>query len=279
MQKVCAIITAYNSGAEIDESVRMIAPQVAEVVVVDDHSQTSLPPLQHAIIIRNPENYGLGRALNVGIRHAAAKGCDWVITLDDNGKADPDMVEKMFKAYDALTPAEQKRTAVIAPNYTTLKGPVYAGKKPFPIITTITSGQLVKISAWDHIGGFNEEMIIAGIDHDFSFRLRRAGYAMLLVPSAILHETPGSKPIIRSLFGKKFVVPNYAPWRYYYLYRNNVYLYKHYFGLTPRWILHAMISDLTSFIKIVFFEDDAWRKTAMIARGYWDGLRGRMGKL
>jgi rhamnosyltransferase len=284
---VCAVITAFNSDDKITETIRSIEAQVAQVVVVDDGSEeASFRQVEMAtrnfpdvVLIRNTQNYGLGKTLNIGAEYAVKEGYEWMLTLDDNSKANENMVEEMFAAYDRLPSKRQEKTAIIAPNYTTLKGVVYPGDETSIIETTITAGQLVKTVAWKQFGGFNEELIIGAIDHDFAFKAREAGYDMLLVPSAILHETPGPHPIVRSLFGKKFIVPNYSSKRYYYIYRNDIYLYKKYALTVPVWTFQAIISNIASFMKIIIFEPNRRQKTMMICRGCWDGLRGNLGKI
>lgn len=285
-QRVCAIITAYNSSDEVRDTIRAIASHVDEVIVVDDHSEadgfaritSGVTEFPNVTVVRNPENYGLGRTLNIGVEHANQKNHEWILTLDDNGNAEPHMVEKMLTAYGMLTTEEQKKVGIIAPNYTTIKGLVYPPSPPRYIPTTITAGQLVKASLFKNIGAYREDLIVGGIDHDFSFRALQAGYKMLLVPSAILKETPGPAPLVRTILGKEFVVPQYSAKRYYYIYRNDVYLYKKYWKVVPGWIIRNKLSNITSYIKILLFEPQKWEKTRMIAHGYWDGLHGRLGK-
>ncbi|HVO28404.1 MAG TPA: glycosyltransferase [Candidatus Paceibacterota bacterium] len=285
--RICAILTAYNSSTEIGHSLAAIIPQVTDVVVIDDHSDPEhfaalkkvMASFPSATIIRHPENYGLGNALNHGLRYAQEHGYPWAMTLDDNSIAEPDMVAKMMAAYSALPIGRQDKIAVLAPNYTTLKGPVYHAPEPLPITTTITAGELVKTAIWQQLGGFNETLIIGGIDHDFSFRVIKAGYQTLLIPSAMLHETPGLIPMVHSLFGKSFIVPSYGPWRYYYTYRNNIFLYKKYWRVVPGWIAKNIFSDALNFAKIMIFEENRWQKMRMVSRGVRDGSRGRSGKI
>jgi len=289
MQKneVCAVIVTWNSAGVVERSLPAIAPQVAEVFVVDNGSAPEhFASLLEAVknysnvhISRNEENRGIAVALNRGAEEAITKGYQWIVTLDDNGKAAPDMVEKLFTAYEALTPEDQFGIAIVAPNISNLKGPTYPSGSAFLVPTTPTTGQLVKSEAWQKIKGYKEDLFIACADHEFCFRMLAHGYRTLLVPTALLFATAGPKPAIRQLLWKKFVVPHYTPDRYYYMYRNSVYLYLTYWRYVPKWIFKNIVSNILSFIKILLYEEKRLQKIWMIARGNWDGLRGRLGRL
>jgi rhamnosyltransferase len=286
-RKVCAIIVTWNSGDEIYKSLPAIADQVAKIVVVDNGSrpdqlavvEDAVKKFQNAALIKNQRNEGIASALNRGAEYALKNKYDWIITLDDAAKPEKNLVEKLFSAYDSLSPQDQEKTAVIAPNYANLKGPVYPAGAAHFTITAVQTGQLVKTAVWKKIGGYKEDLFITWVDHEFCFRLLRAGYKTLLVPSAILEETAGTNPVVKSVLWKKFVVPNYSPNRYYYMYRNSFYIYKNYWRLVPRWLLKNFMSEVFSFAKIVLFENQKLKKIMFIARGYLDGVRNKYGEL
>lgn len=284
---ICAIIVTWNSGKEINRILPAVTSQVKSVVVVDNGSTPEnlqtlrevISPFKNITLIKNPRNEGIAHALNRGAEFAAGRGYEWILTLDDNGKPGPDMVKTMLAAYHELPDSEQSKTAIIAPNYNTLKGRVYEGNIPFFVPTTIASGQLVKVAAWKKVGPYKEDFFIACVDHEYCFRMLRSGYKTLLVPSCFLEATAGPKPVLHSILGRKFVVPNYHPDRYYYTFRNSVYLYKTYWRYVPGWILENIISSVATYAKILFFEDQKLKKTALIIRGCFDGIRNKFGKI
>lgn len=283
----CAIILTWNSQEEINKSLPAIASQVSEVVIVDNGSspdqlaivENAAKKFKNAFLIRNQKNEGIGKALNRGAEYALKKGYKWIITLDDAANPEKNLVEKLLSAYAALSPQDQEKTAIVAPNYANLKGPVYPKTPTHFVPTAVQTGQLVKTAIWKKIGGYKEDLFVMWVDHEFCFRLLRDGYKTLLVPSAIIEETAGPKPVIKSYFGKKFIVPHYSAHRYYYAYRNSVYFYKTYWRYAPRWMLKNMKSDIFSFIKIILFEDQKLKKIAFIARGYFDGFRNKLDEL
>lgn len=286
-ERVCAIIVTWNSNQEIIQNIEVVANQVAEVVVVDNGSSpenlTSLKKItslfNNVSIIENKENMGIAHATNRGAQYAFDRGYEWILTLDDNGKPDPTMVAALFTAYHNLSLEQQSQTAIVAPNYNTMKGLVYSGTTPFVVTTTIASGQLVKTAIWKEVGPYKEDFFIACVDHEFCFRVLAHGYQTVVVPTAVLRATAGPKPILRSIFGRKFVVPNYRPDRYYYTYRNMAYLWTHYLWYAPRWFAWNAFSSAATVGKIIFFEDQKWQKLWLITHGILDGLHNKLGKL
>ena len=43
----------------------------------------------------------------------------------------------------------------------------------------ITSASLVPVSAWNDVGGFNEELFIDFVDHDFCAKLKEHGLSLI----------------------------------------------------------------------------------------------------
>lgn len=285
--KVCAIIVTYNIGKEVEAGVASVLPQVNRVVIVDNGSGANtieiLDNIQQrfpkVVILRNKENLGIAAALNRGVKYALENGYDWVLTLDDDSEAEPKMVEKMLQAYHSFGPEKQMKIAVMAPNYTILKGLVYFEGSPRDILTTITSGQLVKTDIFKKIGFYKEDLFIECVDHEFCLRIARAGMKTVLVPAAILKQRMGPKPQLKSFFGKKFVVANHASHRYYYIYRNSIYLYATYWRTAFFWIIKNIFSNKIIFLKILLFEENKWAKIKMVLKGCLDAISGKYGTI
>lgn len=281
---IWAVIVTFNSGGKIP-SLASIASQVERVVVVDNGSEKKFYQETHnyvtqfprAILLKNDENAGIAAALNRGVRYAKSKGCRWIVTLDDDSTAAPDMVQKLLSAHDKLPANIRAEIGILAPNYANAKGTVYKFKNPTIVPTAITSGQLVDAGIYDTIGFYKEELFVSYVDHEFCFRAGTRGIRTLLVPNVLLRQRLGT-PSHHKFFGKQFLVPHYSPARYYYTYRNSIYLYIHYFPAAPIWMLKDIWSNILSYGKILLFEDKKWEKTRATARGYIDGFRGIYGK-
>jgi len=283
-ERICAIIVTYNTGQGIYKCLNSIIPQVEKVIIVDNGSlpetinilkniENQFPKVE---LIKNSQNLGIAAALNRGVELAISKGYDWVLTLDDDSEAEADMVSKLLSAYQTFS--QKEKIGIVAPNYSIIKGLVYKEKETFIIPTAITSGQLVKTNVFEKIGFYKEDFFIECVDHEFCLRAKKRGFKTFLVPQAVLRQQIGM-PKVYNLFFKKIVVANHLPLRYYYIFRNSVYLYKNYFITAAGWILKNVFSNLVLIVKILFFENKKTEKLLMVGRGCFDGLKNKYGKL
>jgi polyprenyl-phospho-N-acetylgalactosaminyl synthase len=87
--KVTAVIAAYNEAGAIGPVIQGLAPQVAEIIVVDDGSKDATADVARsagAVVLRHPINRGQGAALQSGITLALARGAEIVVTFDADGQ-------------------------------------------------------------------------------------------------------------------------------------------------------------------------------------------------
>lgn len=284
--KICAIIVSYNIGKDIYRCFDSVIDQVNEMVIVDNASADDTVNILRDIkkkfpnveLIENKENLGIAAALNEGAKYAIEKGHKWALTLDHDSEAENGMVGKMMDAYNNLTDKEKESIGIIAPNYEIIKGLAYKEKYPSIIATAITSGQLVKTDIFKKSGFYKEDLFIECVDHEFCLRVLKRGFKTLLAPGAVLKQRIGL-PQLHNIFGKKIVACNHSPERYYYIFRNSIYLYKNYFLVAPIWILNNMVSSIVILLKILFLEENKIKKFKMILKGCADGIRDKYGKL
>ncbi len=284
---VFAVIVTYNTDKEFPRRLNPLLGQVDRILIVDNGSGAQalenlrgLLKTSHKIeLIENGENFGLATALNIGVRRALGEGCDWILTLDDDSEVENDMIAEMLKTYFDFSDEEKENIAVLAPNYTILKGPVHTSKIPVELPGSITSGELIKKQTFQKIGFFLDDFFIYCIDTEFSFRLRKNKLKIILVPGALLHHHMGENPHVRNVFGKKIIVPNDSPWRYYYTIRNSLYLYGHYWKNDFKSVLGCMISNIYLVTRMLFFEQEKIKKIRMITWGILDAISGNYGKL
>ena len=75
--EVCAAIVTYHPGAELKLLIETLRPQVGSLIVVDNRSPEALAEELRRLaekydfsLLENPENYGIGTALNQSIAWA-----------------------------------------------------------------------------------------------------------------------------------------------------------------------------------------------------------------
>jgi rhamnosyltransferase len=290
MPGVCAIIVTFNPDAQLVANISALASQVAEIVIVDNASrpeglQIVAEAARQSVVsvIHQTENVGIAAALNIGVGFAVKRDCPWVVTFDQDSSAPAGFVPELLNAWH--TCPFHSDVALISPRYRdryTGKVASYAAAQNSgrvgEVMTTITSGNLVRSDVFAVVGLFEESFFMDCVDHEFCLRLRSKGFRLIEAPEAILEHSLGRMEL-HAIAGRQFKTFNHSPLRRYYNARNRILVYRRYGGSFPGWVW----GDLGNFMReiggIVIFEQQKIAKLAAICRGLIDGLLGRTGKL
>lgn len=236
---VSLIIVNYNAGNFLEACVSSAINQVDDLVVVDNAStdaslaklEATFPNENKLRVIRNQRNLGFAAACNIGVDSSAGSylfflNPDCVLeknsvqrlfqTLEDYPKAgmvggllvDPDGTEQGGGRRAIPTPWRSFVRAFglsrFANRWPRLFFDFHLHKQPLPtepIEVEAVSGacMLVRRSAMDDVGQWDEGYFLHCEDLDFSMSLRRKGWKIMFVPNArIVHDKGGcsrSRPI------------------------------------------------------------------------------------
>jgi rhamnosyltransferase len=144
--------------------------------------------------------------------------------------------------------------------------------------TAITSGSLLRLSAFAATGDFQDDFFIDFVDNEYCLRLRNHGWRVAYSTSPLMDHAIG-QPCVHYLLGFRFATSNHSPLRRYYSTRNRLISDCRHWPTQP----HAVVTDLGRFagelVFLLLFETDKCQKIQAIGRGVWHGMTGRMGKL
>lgn len=266
--------------------------QFEAVAVVDDGSGTGEDVLAQceslgAEVLRQGRNAGIGAALNAGIAALLAKhgGLSWIVTFDQDSEPPAGLLHKYEQARQAAA-ADGLTVGTISPESVSGSRVLSRGGSGgfLEVAEPIQSALLVSRKALDAVGGFDEGLFIDGVDTDFYWRLRKAGFTAVAAPGVALEHSLGTRTQARFL-GRTLRVRNRpvelmqsAPFRYYYIGRNRIHLLRRYFSTQPRWMLRGLALDLRHVIVVVLLGTGRRERLGYFVRGTADGLRGRTGK-
>ena len=272
---VVAVVPAYRPGPNLLELVAGLVPQVTQVVVVDDGSPPGEETLDAAAergahVLRHDTNRGIAAALNTGIRGAlATDGTVAVLTVDQDSQVPGGYVAGLL---DTWAQAEQDglRVGIVAPEHVTGLPDQARGR------TGREAGQLIPVATLRHVGDFDEDLFIDGVDDDFALRCLDAGLALVVAEGLTLGHRLGETHDI-TLAGRTVTLTRSAPFRYYYLTRNRTRLIGRHARRHPRWSAGQVVGVAGHLGLVVAFDPERGTRAREAWRGFRDGLRRRTG--
>lgn len=247
MKKIWAVIVTYNPDINrLKDNIEAIVKQVCGVVVVDNASNNVNDIIDIINKLKNENSYdinvisndcnkGIASALNIGIKTAYEnKNADWIITLDQ----DTVVYDNIIKIYKEFYFSPYYNNSIVSfsclrkdRNYNEKNNSFIdeKGNNDYEFVKCcITSGNLINVSAWKKINGFDDKLFIDMVDDDFCIRLRINNYKIVRINKyGFLHELGDSVKKVK-LFGREKVVIFCNSMRKYYLARNTTYIVKKY---------------------------------------------------
>lgn len=298
LPRVCAIIVTFEPQLDtLAQCICRIEPQVDEVCLVDNSND----PLAHRAIerrwpnltyLRQGTNLGIARAHNVGISWAAERGFDYLLLLDQDSIANPDLIAQQLLAFRTLhgqncVPAaigasyveslSRQRSAFLQIRWPRCKRIFYQPGANNLVATDslISSGTLFHLPTLQTIGPMDESLFLDHVDTEWFLRAKFKGYQPYGAWNATMTHTLGDGTQ-RLWFGRWYRYPLYPPERYYYIFRNSLLLRR-----VP-WATFAWRAfDAHRLVRIAILNMLLGRNRRAILRctlaGIRDGIRGHAG--
>lgn len=253
--KVTVIILTWNRVDDVVtclESFSRVKYPNLEVVVVDNNSADETVATLRAnydwiTLIVNDDNLGYVGGNNVGIKHALAKGTDYVFVLNSDTKMIANCLDELVRTMQsdpriAITGAKNlymQNTDFSWGKHGVLNwGPMlcrthgrfvrdYPETSPKDVDWVIGNGCMMSREALEKVGIFDEDFFQVNEDVDWCIRARKAGYRVVYVDTAAIEHRGASsadlsKPIVFSygyflgrnaiLFAKKHANPFQFAW-------------------------------------------------------------------
>lgn len=271
---IIAGIVSFNPDInKLKENINTSIQQVNEIIVVDNGSKNVFAVEElcenydRITLVKIGKNKGIAFALNTIFKFAYARGAQWVLTLDQDSCIYSDFIEQCKTQLNqdkvaSICTLERDRNCDFDVEYDKT---VDVEEVNF----AITSGNLVRLSAWKEVRGFNESLFIDSVDFEFSYRLREAGYSIIRINKVLIsHELGDSKK--HGFLGMKPVSYNHSPFRKYYIFRNQVYEIRFVNLSKERHLRRTIMKNL---IKILLYEDQKLMKLKAGIKGIFDGMR------
>jgi rhamnosyltransferase len=276
MRGIVGCVILYNPDVGVISNILSFNAYVEEVIVIDNSDDlnqdvfSQINALHNVIYIVNKENVGIANALNSAAIIANNKKYKWMLTMDQDSSFDATTAGDYFKFFDEI---DKRQLGILSPSQVDKKS---KEDKNSPLIV-MTSGNIISLDCYAAVGGFNSDLFIDEVDHDYCLKAILAGYTIKQVNIKLLHALGKSKEY--KFLGKKLIVAVHSPIRIYYMTRNNLYMFKTYDSKFPdlmrkRKIMLAKVI----FNNIIFDLLTAPKKMFFIYKGILDFRKGKYGK-
>lgn len=291
---VVAVIVTYNPVIRaLKETVESLLQQGCYVVVVDNGS-VNVDEIEaiklSAKLILNGSNLGLGAAHNQGWIHAREMGANYLLILDQDSLPRENMVVELVKAHQ--NQSKYHKVSAVGACYENSENGSLSFFVRFGLLKfqrayidagtveadfLISSGSLFGMDSLEQVGGMDEALFIDHVDTEWFLRARALGFKAFGVADARMRHGLGEKTHRIRIAGRQRNIPQHQSFRYYYIFRNSVLLYKR--GYTS-WLWKW--NDLQRLLIILFIfgalKTPRLANFRMMALGSWHGLLGKSGR-
>ncbi|MDE6760103.1 MAG: glycosyltransferase [Lachnospiraceae bacterium] len=281
--KVAALTILYNPCMDVYDNIITYADDVDIMYIYDNSDQPNtelvlkLQKLENLCYIANPENVGLPKAINEVARKAVSQGIDWLITFDQDSQTETHMIARMIEFAESKMCGD--RVGIIAPNITREEDIVFERYYTY-FDKVFQSGAMHNLAVLKEIGGYDESLFIDQVDYEYCIRMRLNGYSIIKINHAFLKHNMQDDDDVEYQFvnGTKMVINKYSSARYYYICRNNLYLFDKYKLLDPVYA-HECEDSVMRIKKNAEVDLDFEKHKAAIDKAYEDYKNGTMGKV
>lgn len=291
---VLAVIVTYNPDIKaLALSVRALNSQGCKTLIVDNGSLNQKEIVDEKLtaeLICNTQNLGLGAAHNLGLAFGETRGYKYLLIMDQDSVPLDFMIERLVSAHKILS-SKYKLSAVGAcylnsenqsesffVRFGWLKFQREYANSDFVLADfLISSGSLFSIEALKVIGGMDEGLFIDHVDTEWFLRARSMGYSAYGVSDARMEHGLGEKTHTVKLGGRERNVPQHKPFRYYYIFRNSLTLYKRGYA-SWMWKWNDLQRLLMIFMMFGLLTSPRWKNMKMMLLGAWHGIVGKTGE-
>lgn len=268
-EEVCVVAVFYNPKIEQIRKFEELSRCISVVVV--DNSSTEYA-LEGCHYIPLGENKGIAAAQNVGIRYARLQGYKYVLLLDQDSTIDKSFIENIYNDY-ILLKEEDSKVGYIGPIFidrdSNQEYKNYSDKSSVYTKTSeiIASGSFISMITLEAVGLMDESLFIDLVDFEWCWRAVSKGYTGYMTRNVKMIHSIGNE--YHNWHG--FVLGISAPFRYYYIYRNTLWLSKRNY-VPSRWKIKSIIRGILDMFLVPVFSKQGGACLKNMFKGIKDGL-------
>ena len=278
INRIGVVIIVFHPNARLLESkLKKICNDVAVVVV--DNTPNETINIEQANITYIPlyENTGIANAQNVGIGNLLERGCTHVVFFDQDSDFTEIYVRSIVDEYERISTVRKNLfllgpTVINKTNGEEYRSVIHSDKKAdqgfIEKREIISSGSCVSVDKLNQVGVMDTRLFIDYVDFEHCWRANSKGYVCGITRNVTLPHKVGNNEL-HFPHGYRVIIS--APFRYYYQYRNWLWLCRK--GYVPRqWKINTCIKFMSRIIYFPFVVNEWKAIEKNMFKGIHDGL-------
>ena len=278
INRIGVVIIVFHPNARLLESkLKKLGNDVAVVVV--DNTPNETINIEQANITYIPlyENTGIANAQNVGIGNLLERGCTHVVFFDQDSDFTEKNVRSIVDEYERISTVRKNLfllgpTVINKTNGEEYRSVIHSDKKAAQGFIEkreiISSGSCVSVDKLNQVGVMDARLFIDYVDFEHCWRANSKGYVCGITQNVTLPHKVGNNEL-HFPHGYRVIIS--APFRYYYQYRNWLWLCRK--GYVPRqWKINTCIKFMSRIIYFPFVVNEWKAIEKNMFKGIHDGL-------
>lgn len=276
MYKICVIVILYNPSEEIEQKWASYVKKNKDVffIFVDNSEEGNKFPLpQNAFFFSNNANLGIAAAQNIGISYACRNDFNDVLFFDQDSEICDDYIKSITCEFNRIREINPQ-IAVLGPKIVNkeslneYKHNDFVNSNQYAVVEhLISSGSIVSVESIHSIGNMDERLFIDYVDFEWCWRAKNKGYLCARTHNVALAHKVGQKSLI--IFGMPIVIS--SPFRYFYQYRNYLWLVRRSYVPT-KWKLRMFFRKVVEFVILPIIVTNKRDTLVNIIRGIKAGV-------
>ena len=278
LSNIGVVIIVFHPNLKLLESkLKQLGDDVAIVVV--DNTPNEVIDIEQTNVVYIPlrENTGIANAQNVGIGNLLDRGCTHVVFFDQDSDFTEKYVRSIVDEYERISTVRKNLfllgpTVINKTNGEEYRSVIHSDKKADQGFVEkreiISSGCCVSMAKLNKVGLMDALLFIDYVDFEHCWRANSKGYVCGITQNVTLPHKVGNNEL-HFPHGYRVIIS--APFRYYYQYRNWLWLCRK--GYVPRqWKINTCIKFMSRIIYFPFVVNE-WKSIEKnMFKGIHDGL-------
>lgn len=278
LNNIGVVIVVYHPNVkQLESKLKCLGGDIAIVVV--DNTPNEVIDIEQTNVAYIPlcENTGIANAQNVGIGNLLKRGCTHVVFFDQDSDFTEKYVRSIVDEYERISTV-RKNLFLLGPivinktNGEEYRSVIHSDKKSeqgfIEKREIISSGSCVSVDKLNQVGVMDARLFIDYVDFEHCWRANSKGYVCGITQNVTLPHKVGNNEL-HFPHGYRVIIS--APFRYYYQYRNWLWLCRK--GYVPRqWKINTCIKFMSRIIYFPFVVNE-WKSIEKnMFKGIHDGL-------